>query len=71
VSIPELTGQVVDRTAQIYGGKGVSDDFVLASELVGLDLLQNAGGQDAVHRQIIALMEIKKVKWDLEQRSQL
>jgi alkylation response protein AidB-like acyl-CoA dehydrogenase len=45
---------VVDCTAQIYGGKGVIDDFVLASELVELHLLQIASGQDAVHRQIVA-----------------
>jgi acyl-CoA dehydrogenase len=71
VSIPELTGRVVDHTAQIYGGKGVRDDFVLASEPVGLRLLQIADGQDAVHRPTVALMEIKKVKQNLEQRSRL
>jgi acyl-CoA dehydrogenase len=51
--------------------KGVSDNFVLAHALIGLRLLQIADGQDAVHRRTIALMEIKKVKQDLEQRSRL
>lgn len=33
VAVPELTGRVVDRAVQIYGGAGVSDDFPLARAL--------------------------------------
>jgi acyl-CoA dehydrogenase len=71
VSVPELTGRVVDRAVQMYGGAGVSDDFVLARALVGLRSLRIADGPDAVHKRTVALMEIKKAKRHLERRSRL
>jgi acyl-CoA dehydrogenase len=62
VTVPELTSRVVDRAVQIYGGAGVSGDFPLARALVGLRTLRIADGPDAVHKQSLALMEIKKAK---------
>jgi acyl-CoA dehydrogenase len=69
VAVPELTGRVVDRAVQIYGGAGVSDDFPPARALVGLRSLRIADGPDAVHKRTVAQMEIKKAKRRLYQRS--
>jgi len=71
VAVPELTGRVVDRAVQIFGGAGVSDDFPLARALAGLRSLRIADGPDAVHKRTVALMEIKKAKRALQQRSRL
>jgi acyl-CoA dehydrogenase len=71
VAVPELTGRVVDRAVQIYGGAGVSDDVPLARALVGLRSLRIADGPDAVHKRTVARMEIKKAKQRLNQRSRL
>lgn len=71
VAVPELTGRVVDRAVQIYGGAGVSGDFPLARALVGLRSLRIADGPDAVHKRTVAQMEIKKAKRRLNQHSRL
>jgi acyl-CoA dehydrogenase len=65
-AVPELTYRVVDRAVQIFGGAGVSDDFVLCRILAGIRTLRIADGPDAVHRRTVALMEIKKAKAQLE-----
>jgi acyl-CoA dehydrogenase len=69
VAVPELTGRVVDRAVQIYGGAGVSDDFPLAHALVGLRSLRIADGPDAAHKRTVAQKEIKKAKLRLNQCS--
>lgn len=71
VAVPELTGRVVDRAVQIFGGAGVSDDFPLARALAGLRSLRIADGPDAVHKRTVALMEIKKAKRAMKQHSRL
>eukprot|EP00579_Thalassiosira_antarctica_P021805 CAMPEP_0201958400 /NCGR_PEP_ID=MMETSP0904-20121228/5574_1 /ASSEMBLY_ACC=CAM_ASM_000553 /TAXON_ID=420261 /ORGANISM="Thalassiosira antarctica, Strain CCMP982" /LENGTH=441 /DNA_ID=CAMNT_0048503735 /DNA_START=118 /DNA_END=1443 /DNA_ORIENTATION=+ len=68
VTVPELTSRVVDRAVQIFGGAGVSGDFPLARALVGLRTLRIADGPDAVHKQSLALMELKKVKKGMQSR---
>mmetsp|Transcript_20568 Transcript_20568/g.40752 ORF Transcript_20568/g.40752 Transcript_20568/m.40752 type:complete len:454 (+) Transcript_20568:40-1401(+) len=62
VTVPELTSRVVDRAVQIFGGAGVSGDFPLARALVGLRTLRIADGPDAVHKQTLAMLELKKAK---------
>lgn len=68
VTVPELTSRVVDRAVQIFGGAGVSGDFPLAKALVGLRTLRIADGPDAVHKQSLALMELKKAKKRMQSR---
>jgi len=60
VAVPRLTLQVVDRAVQVFGGAGVSGDFILARALAGLRTLRIADGPDAVHMRTLALVEIKK-----------
>lgn len=62
VAVPSLTYSVIDRAVQLFGGAGVSDDFVLARMLVGLRSLRIADGPDAVHKRTVARLEIKKAK---------
>ena len=71
VAVPELTGRVVDRGVQIFGGAGLSDDFPLARALAGLRSLRIADGPDAVHKRTVALMEIKKARRAMKQQSRL
>jgi acyl-CoA dehydrogenase len=66
VAVPELTYRVVDRAVQLFGGAGVSDDFVLSRALAGLRSLRIADGPDAVHRRTVAFLEIKKAKAQLQ-----
>lgn len=47
---------------QVFGGAGVCGDFPLARALVGLRTLRIADGPDEVHKQTLALIEIKKAK---------
>jgi acyl-CoA dehydrogenase len=60
VAVPKLTYAVVDRAVQLFGGAGVSNDYILARVLIGLRSLRIADGPDAVHQRTIALLEIKK-----------
>ena len=60
VAVPELTHRVVDRAVQVFGGAGVSDDFILARSLAALRTLRIADGPDSVHRRTVARLEIKK-----------
>ena len=61
VVVPQLTYRIVDRAVQIHGGAGACEDTVLAHFLVALRTLRIADGPDAVHKQSIARMELKKV----------
>jgi acyl-CoA dehydrogenase len=62
VAVPQLTYAVVDRAVQIFGGAGVSEDFVLARFLAGLRTLRIADGPDAVHKMSLARSEIKRIR---------
>jgi len=53
---------------QIFGGAGVCGDFPLARALVGLRTLRIADGPDAVHKQSLALFELKKAKQRMQSR---
>ncbi|XP_039252844.2 acyl-CoA dehydrogenase family member 11-like [Styela clava] len=58
VAAIETFKNVVDKTIQIYGGAGVSQDFPLAAWYAGARSLQIADGPDEVHLGLIAKMEI-------------
>ncbi|KAL7521836.1 hypothetical protein ACHAWX_006524 [Stephanocyclus meneghinianus] len=68
VAVPKLTMRVVDRAVQVFGAAGVCDDFPLARALVGLRTLRIADGPDEVHKQTLALIEIKKAKDKLQSK---
>ncbi|CAJ1965791.1 unnamed protein product [Cylindrotheca closterium] len=59
VQVPELCVGVIDKAVQVHGGAGVSEDFVLAKALANLRTLRIADGPDAVHRQSVAMLELK------------
>lgn len=68
VAVPAMTFRVVDRAVQVFGGAGVSDDYVLAQILAGLRALRIADGPDAVHQRTVAQLQVKKAKKELESR---
>jgi acyl-CoA dehydrogenase len=70
VAVPKLTYAVTDRAVQVFGGAGVSEDFVLARFLAGLRTLRIADGPDAVHQRSVALSEIKRIKLEKRNSSQ-
>jgi alkylation response protein AidB-like acyl-CoA dehydrogenase len=70
VAVPRWTWQVVDRTVQVFGGGGVSDDFVIARMWAGLRTLRIADGPDAVHQRTIAMLAIRKRARELEQEQE-
>lgn len=70
-AVPELTSKVVDRAVQIYGGAGLSEDYILARALAALRTLRIADGPDAVHKRTVARLQVKKMKQQQQQRSRL
>ena len=68
VAVPAMTYRVVDRAVQVFGGAGVSQDFILAQILAGLRTLRIADGPDAVHSRTVANLQVKKTKNQLEQQ---
>jgi alkylation response protein AidB-like acyl-CoA dehydrogenase len=60
VVAPNVTCRVADKAMQVWGGKGVSDDVVLAAIYVGARTLRIADGPDEVHMRQIARREIRK-----------
>jgi alkylation response protein AidB-like acyl-CoA dehydrogenase len=61
VTVPQLTSAVIDRAVQIHGGAGVCEDFILAKALANLRTLRIADGPDEVHRQSVAMLELKRL----------
>src|SRR5579885_3924032 len=60
VVAPNMALRVIDRAIQAYGAAGVSQDFPLAAAWAHIRTLRIADGPDEVHRQQVALLEIKK-----------
>lgn len=57
---PSMALRVIDRAIQAFGGAGVSDDFILASQWATARTLRFADGPDEVHRNQIAKLELAK-----------
>ena len=60
VVAPNVLQQVVDEAIQLFGGAGVSHDVPLTSLFAIARALRIADGPDAVHRSLIARIEISK-----------
>lgn len=54
--------RVVDEAIQMHGGAGVSHDFPLTALFSMARSLRIADGPDAVHRGLIARLELGKYK---------
>ncbi len=60
VVAPNVLQQVVDDAIQVFGGAGVSADVPLTALFAQARVLRIADGPDAVHRALIAKLEIRK-----------
>ncbi|MGH8445645.1 MAG: acyl-CoA dehydrogenase family protein [Solimonas sp.] len=60
VVAPNVLQQVVDEAIQMHGGAGLSHDFPLAAMYANARVLRLADGPDAVHRGMIARVELGK-----------
>jgi acyl-CoA dehydrogenase len=60
VVAPNVLQHVVDEAIQIHGGAGVSYDFPLTALFAVARALRLADGPDAVHRGVIARLELAK-----------
>ena len=60
VVAPNVLQRVVDEAIQLFGGAGVSQDVPLTSLFAIARALRIADGPDAVHRSLIAKIEIAK-----------
>jgi acyl-CoA dehydrogenase len=60
VVAPRVALKVTDEAVQMFGGQGVSQDTPLARSWTGLRTLRLADGPDAVHRRLVARIELKK-----------
>ncbi|CAN5203490.1 acyl-CoA dehydrogenase family protein [soil metagenome] len=60
VIAPRVALNVLDRSIQVHGGGGVSDDFPLARMWAGMRTLRIADGTDAVHLRTVARQELGK-----------
>lgn len=57
--VPQMTQTIVDRSIQVHGGGGVSQDFPLAQFWIYARSLRLADGPDEVHLASIAKMELR------------
>lgn len=62
VAAPQMALRIIDRSIQVHGGAGVSDDFPLASFYAHQRTLRLADGPDEVHKRTIARMELKRMR---------
>ena len=60
VAAPNMACRVIDRAIQAHGGAGVSPDFPLAHAWAGARNLRIADGPDAVHRETVAKLELRR-----------
>lgn len=60
VVAPNMLQRVVDEAIQMFGGAGVSGDLPLTAFFAQARVLRIADGPDAVHRGLIARVELKK-----------
>jgi alkylation response protein AidB-like acyl-CoA dehydrogenase len=60
VVAPNVLQQVADEAIQMHGAAGLSDDFPLTAIFAAARVLRIADGPDAVHRGLIAKVELAK-----------
>jgi len=56
--VPDMAARVLDRSIQVHGGAGLSQDTTLAYLWVAARSLRIADGPDEVHRQTVARLEM-------------
>jgi acyl-CoA dehydrogenase len=59
---PRVAANVLDRAIQIHGGKGVSDDLLLARMWASARALRIADGPDEVHTRTVARHELARYR---------
>ncbi|GAC1531130.1 MAG: acyl-CoA dehydrogenase family protein [Thermoleophilaceae bacterium] len=59
-AVPEICLRIIDRSIQVHGGAGVSDDFPLAQMYAHLRTLRLADGPDEVHKLSLARQELRR-----------
>jgi acyl-CoA dehydrogenase len=64
VAVPRMATWVLDRSIQVLGGAGVSQDFPLASLYAHARTLQIADGPDEVHKRSVARRELRRFMGD-------
>jgi alkylation response protein AidB-like acyl-CoA dehydrogenase len=69
VVAPNVLQRVVDEAIQMHGGAGVSDDVPLAGLFAMARSLRIADGPDAVHRGVIARVELAKYQAPADRRA--
>lgn len=58
--VPQMALKIIDRTIQVHGGGGVSQDFPLAQFWIYARSLRLADGPDEVHLESLAKMELSQ-----------
>lgn len=69
VVAPNVLQQVIDEAIQMFGGAGVSDQTPLAAMFGAARTLRIADGPDAVHRGLVAKLELSKYRHLLDRKS--
>ncbi len=59
-AVPEICLRIIDRSIQVHGGGGVTDDFPLAMMYAYLRTLRLADGPDEVHKLWLARQELRR-----------
>jgi len=62
VAVPSMAQDVIDMAMQLHGGGALSDDFPLAHAWLQARAIRFADGPDAVHRGVVARIELAKSK---------
>lgn len=62
VAVPTMAQEVIDMAMQLHGGAALSDDLPLASAWLQARAVRFADGPDAVHRGVIARLELAKYR---------
>ena len=60
VAVPNMLQRVLDRAIEVHGAAGVSDDFGLGWSYAWGRTLRIVDGPDAVHRETVAKLELRK-----------
>lgn len=58
--VPRMALEIIDRSIQVHGGGGVSQDYPLTSFWIYARSLRLADGPDEVHLETVAKLELKK-----------
>jgi alkylation response protein AidB-like acyl-CoA dehydrogenase len=69
VAAPAVLQQAVDAAIQMHGAAGLSDDTPLAALYAYARSLRIADGPDAVHRGLIAKLELRQQAANREARA--